>query len=138
MSGANRGHVELAYTGPGVADPRIVPIASPAFSGSAGDGLFTFESPRLGTWQAVVRSDAPRTVMREMKFRAVTGVSMGGGGSASVGTHNPDVFDFIAPLGGPTDWLYLLYYIRRYHLGGFCTAEVSSSVSVSGRCVTQM
>lgn len=120
-SHANRGHVEVAYTGPGVAEARIVPIANPAFEGDAADGMLRFQAPRLGTYQAVVRSDAPARVMRRFNYRGILGVSMGGSGSGRVGIGNPEQFDFVAPLGGPTDWQYMLEYIRRYHLGGFCT-----------------
>ena len=121
--GANRGHVEVSYMGPGMTAPRIVGIASPTFQGSPGDGLLRFLVPRLGTYQAVVRTDAPIRRMRTYKFHGVTGFSMGSGGSGTVGMHNLDRFDFIAPLGGPVDWIYMLHYIRTYHLGGFCTAD---------------
>ena len=40
-----------------------------------------------------------------------------------IGFGNPERFDFVAPLGGPTDWTYMLEYIRRYHTGGFCTED---------------
>lgn len=121
-SGAHRGHVEVAYRPPHHSDGRIVPIASPRFSGSAGGGLMTFEAPRLGTYQAVVREDAPEHRRRELTFRGILGFSMGGSGSGRVGFGNPELFDFVAPLGGPTDWTYMLEQVRRYHLGGFCTA----------------
>jgi hypothetical protein len=120
-SHAHRGHVEVAYTGPGVATARVVPIANPVFEGDAGGGLLRFQAPRLGTYQAVVRGDAPQRVMRRFNYRGILGISMGGSGSGRVGIGNPEDFDFVAPLGGPTDWQYMLEYIRRYHLGGFCT-----------------
>ena len=120
-SDAHRGHVEMAYTGPGVTAARIVGIANPNFAGSAGGGLLHFQAPRLGTYQAVVRSDVPHLVSRTFHNRAITGFSMGGSGSGRIGTGHPELFDFIAPLGGPTDWIYLLEYIHRYHIGGFCT-----------------
>ena len=122
-SGANRGHVEVAYRGPHQDAGRVVPIASPVFQGSAGDGTLTFSVPRLGTYQAVVRDDVPHTRTRQFTFRGILGFSMGGSGSGRVGFGNPDLFDFVAPLGGPTDWTFLLEYMRRYHVGGFCTEE---------------
>jgi hypothetical protein len=120
-SHAHRGHVELAYTGPSVREPRIVALSSPVFEGSAGGGLLRFKGARLGTYQAVVRADAPTRRMRTFRYRGILGFSMGGSGSGRIGVGNPDRFDFVAPLGGPTDWIYMLEYIRRYHLGGFCT-----------------
>ena len=122
-AGAHRGHVEVSYAGPHDAEPRIVPIASPRFTGSAGDGWLTFEAPRLGTYRAVVSESAPTVRDREMQFRGILGFSMGGSGSGRIGFGNPERFDFVAPLGGPTDWTYMLEHIRDYHIGGFCTEE---------------
>ena len=117
-----REHVEFSYTGPGVTEPRVVPGASLWFQGTAGDdGRVTFETSRLGTYQAIVRSDSRSSRDREFSFRGITGFSMGSGGAALVGIKNPESFDFVAPLGGATDWQYMLHYIRTYHLGGFCT-----------------
>lgn len=130
---AHRGHVEVLYTGPGVSEPRIVAITNPSFEGSAGDGTLRFVAPRLGTYQAVVRDDVPRTRMRRFNYRGILGFSMGGSGSGRIGIGNHEMFDFVAPLGGPTDWQYLLEYIRRYHLGGFCTTE-ERAADTTGRC----
>jgi hypothetical protein len=120
-AGAHRGHVEVAWRGPNDARARIVPIASPVFAGSAGDGTLSFEVPRLGTYQAVVRETAGQPRQRTFTFRGILGFSMGGSGSGRIGLANPDLFDFVAPLGGPTDWTFMLEHIRRFHVGGFCT-----------------
>ncbi len=130
---AHRGHVEVLYTGPGVPEPRVIGISSPHFEGSAGDGVLRFLAPRLGTYRAVVRDDVPRTRTRHFNFRGILGFSMGGSGSGRIGLGTNDLFDFVAPLGGPTDWQYLLEYIRRYHLGGFCTFE-ERLADTTGRC----
>jgi hypothetical protein len=135
-SRANRGHVELAYTGPGVREPRIIGLSSPVFEGSAGGGLLRFQAPRLGTYQAVVRADAPIRRMRTFQYRGILGFSMGGSGSGRIGVGNPDRFDFVAPLGGPTDWIYMLEYVRRYHLGGFCTEAQRAEDLADGRLDT--
>lgn len=132
-AGANRGHVEVAYRGPSDASGRIVPIASPRFAGSAGGGTLTFEVPRLGTYQAVVRDDAPSRRTREFQFRGILGFSMGGSGSGRIGLGNPELFDFVAPLGGPTDWTYMLEHIRDNHIGGFCT-EAQRNDGVTTGC----
>jgi predicted alpha/beta superfamily hydrolase len=115
--------VEFAYRGPHDEEGRIVPVASPVFAGSAGGGTVTFEVPRLGTYQAVVRADAPTRRERTFQFRGILGFSMGGSGSGRIGLGNPDRFDFVAPLGGPTDWTWMLEHIRANHIGGFCTEE---------------
>lgn len=119
--GANRGHVEIAYLPPHQSEPRIVGIASPRFDGTAAEGTMTFEVPRLGTYQAVTRATPPARRSRDFNFRGILGFSMGGSGSGRIGLGNPELFDFVAPLGGPTDWTFMLEHIRRYHVGGFCT-----------------
>ena len=48
---------------------------------------------------------------------------MGGGGSAQLGTRHPELFDFVAPLGGPSDWLYMLHYVTDRLLSGFCEGD---------------
>ncbi len=124
--GANRGHVEVSYTGPGVDEPRIVPVAVVAIPSSA-DGMMRFEVPRLGTYQVVVRSDAGRARDRDFVFRGLLGASMGGIGTGVVAFRNPERFDFAAPLGAAWDWNYLVNYIRTQHLGGFCTEDERSA-----------
>ncbi|MCK6593457.1 MAG: hypothetical protein L6Q76_38350, partial [Polyangiaceae bacterium] len=42
-----------------------------------------------------------------------------GAGTAMFGLRHHDLFDVIAPLGGPVDWTWLLHYIENNHLGGF-------------------
>jgi len=120
-AGAHRGHVEVVYRGPHGDTPRIVGIASPVFSGSAGDGTLRFDVRRLGTYQAIVSESAPTRRTRTYTFRGILGFSMGGSGSGRIGFGNPERFDFVAPLGGPTDWTYMLEEIRNNHVGGFCT-----------------
>jgi len=116
-------HVVVAYEGPGVS-ARIVPFANLEISGAPDASMAYFETPRLGTFQAVVLEAAnTRTRSRRYTFRSIVGVSMGAGGAALVGFRDPSRWDFIGPLGGPTDWRYLLHSIEQYHLGGFCTAE---------------
>jgi hypothetical protein len=118
--GAHAGHIELAYSGAGVAEPRIVPVAISKLEGGA-DALLTFEAPRLGTYRAVFREGAGTPSMREVRHRAIVGVSMGGFGTGAVGFRHPDRFDVIAPLGAAWDLAYILDYIHDFHLGGFCT-----------------
>ncbi len=113
--------VELAYTGPAFRTPRIAPAADVHFS--ADGRSLMFRAPRLGTWQAVIRTGlGTRRERRHFSYHGIVGVSMGSAGAAMIGTHNLDKFDFVAPLGGPVDWNYLTNYIRTYHTGGFCTA----------------
>jgi hypothetical protein len=119
--GAHAGHIEVSYTGPGVPEPRVVPFSSLQVEGGPAETWLAFETRRLGTFQAVARAEGPTPRPREYTFQAITGVSMGAGGSALIGLANPEQFDFVAPMGGPVEWRYLLNYIRTYHLGGFCS-----------------
>ena len=118
---ANRGHVLMSYTSALIHEPTIVPFARPSFEGGWGNGILRFQTPRLGTFQAVVADTAGASRMREYKFRGVTGFSMGAIGSAQLGLRHPDIFDFSAPLGGPTDFIQTIHYFREYNFGGFCT-----------------
>ncbi len=117
-------HVRVAYSGPGFKAPRVIPVADLHIT-QVGDGAgaqwaLTFKAPRLGTYQAVIAPDAGTKVFsRRMTHRAVVGISMGGGGTATFGMRHHDMFDTMAPLGGPVDWTWMLDYIAENHLGGF-------------------
>lgn len=113
--------VQLAYTAPAVRTARIVPVADVHLTN---DGrAVSFKAPRLGTWQAVIRTGlGTRHTRRRFTFHSILGVSMGAAGAGMIGMRNLDLFDFIAPLGGPVDWSYLGHYIENWHVGGFCSA----------------
>ncbi len=116
----SRGDVRVAYSAPGIS-PRIVPVASIEFHGSSTNGSVRFFVPRLGTYRVVVPTAQPPQPTRRT-YTGIAGFSMGGMGAALVGMKHLDVFDVIAPLGGPgADYRYLLQYMRRVQLGGFCT-----------------
>lgn len=117
---ARKRHITVSYSGPRAATPRIVPIADPLVL-KDGDGYkLAFKAPWLGTYQALVKSNAG-TVKRTRRIthRAIIGVSMGGGGAAMAGFRNHEKFDVLAPLGGPVEWTWLLGHIQRNHVGGF-------------------
>lgn len=60
-------------------------------------------------------------------YRVITGVSMGGIGSTSLGLSNPERFDAVAPLGGPLDYAFFSRSMDRFFTGGFCTkAEIEA------------
>lgn len=112
--------VEISYTAPGLSTPRIVPVANVRFT-QDGSGV-TFDTPRMGTYQAVIRTGlGSRRVRRRYTYHAILGVSMGAIGTAILSSQYRDRFDFIAPLGGPADWNWFGQYFRDFHLGGFCT-----------------
>lgn len=115
---------------------RPVPMASVWLTGAAGGrGELRFSSTRLGTFQAAIEDAAgTRTRTRHYTYKGIVGVSMGGGGTASVGLRHPERWDFIAPLGGPANWSHMLHYVERYYLGGFCTASPDDGGEVGEHC----
>ncbi|MBW2261010.1 MAG: hypothetical protein JRG91_03475, partial [Deltaproteobacteria bacterium] len=131
---ASIGDLVVYYEGSGV-DARIVPVGNGWITGDPTDGLYTFLSPRFGTYQAAVEEGAgTRSFQRRYTYRGITGVSMGGGGAALVGLRNHARFDFISPLGGPANWTAMLHYVETYHLGGFCTALDDDAGDVGEHC----
>lgn len=126
-AGANRSHVLMTYTGPSITEPRIVPIATHSFTGDPENGILHFQSPRLGTFQAVVKTTAGTPRRRTYKFNGVTGFSMGSMGSSQVGMRHPELFDFVAPMGGPPDFIQALNYFHDFNFGGFCNESERQS-----------
>lgn len=113
-------HVRVAYSGPGFREPRPIPVADPRLEQVDGQWALTFKAPRLGTYQAFVRTDGgAATRKRRLTHRAVMGISMGGGGAAMVGLRNHHLFDVVAPLGGPVHWTWLIHHIEQNHIAGF-------------------
>jgi S-formylglutathione hydrolase FrmB len=113
--------IQVAYTAPGFRTPRVAPVADLHYATDA--RTLTFKSPRLGTYQAIVRRGlGTERVRRRFTYHGIVGFSMGAAGTGLVGTRHLDRFDFVAPLGGPIEWAYQGNYIRTYHTGGFCTA----------------
>jgi len=119
--GARMRHLQVLYTGPRARKARPVAVANPRVVADGEDYLLVFQTPWLGTYQAAVAEDAgSRRSRRRLTRRAVIGVSMSGGGAAAFGMRHHDKFDSIGPLGGPSDWTWLLWYIETNALGGFC------------------
>ncbi|MSP24267.1 MAG: hypothetical protein EXR75_03695 [Myxococcales bacterium] len=113
-------HVRVAYEGPSAPAPRIIPVANPRLAKVDGAWTLSFSAPRLGTYQVVVREDAgTKKRSRRLTHRAVVGVSMGGAGAAQFGLRHHQLFDVVAPLGGPVDWTWLASHLEQNHLGGF-------------------
>jgi hypothetical protein len=114
-------HLQVLYSSASIKTPRAIPVANPAIAKSGDQWVFRFEAPRLGTYQVVVPTDAgTKTYKRKLTHRAVFGFSMGGIGASMVGMNHHDLFDVVAPLGGPMDPTWLLWYVKKYHMGGFC------------------
>ncbi len=120
-SGARLRHLTVLYSGPRAKAPRPIPVANARIEADGDDYVLKFSSPWFGTYQAAVREDAGfARHMRRVTHRAVVGFSMGGGGAATFGLRHHDLFDVVAPLGGPSDWTWLLWYLENNALGGFC------------------
>jgi hypothetical protein len=118
-------HLEVLFSNTKAKAPRPISVASPRID-PLPDGTYVlrFSSPWFGTYQAAVFNDAgTRTHTRHLTHRAVIGISMGGGGAATFGLHHMNEFDAIGPMGGPSDWTWLSWFIEQYALGGFCNAS---------------
>jgi hypothetical protein len=61
-------------------------------------------------------------------YRVISGASMGGIGSTSLGLTHPERFDAIAPLGGPLDYAFFSRSLDRFFSGGFCTKDEIEAV----------
>ncbi|MDB4935187.1 MAG: uncharacterized protein JWP87_2159 [Labilithrix sp.] len=122
--GARMRHLLVLFKSVRAQKPRAIPVANPRIDpDGAGGYVLKFQTPWLGTYQAAVAEDAGlRKRKRKLTHRAVMGFSMGGGGAAIFGLRHHDKFDVVAPLGGPSDWTWLLWYIEQNALGGFCPA----------------
>jgi S-formylglutathione hydrolase FrmB len=132
--GATYGNIVVFWEGPSL-DARIVPVGNGWVRGDPTRGRWEFLSPRFGKYQAAVHEQAgSRTFERRYTFRGITGVSMGGGGAAYMGFRNHERFDFVAPLGGPANWVAMMHYVETYHLGGFCTALPDDGGDVGEFC----
>ncbi len=113
-------HVRVAHQSPSAPSPRIIPVTNPRFAKVDGRWTLELAAPRLGTYQAVVAEDAgTKKRSRRLTHRAVVGVSMGGAGAAQFGLRHHQLFDVVAPLGGPVDWTWLANHLEENHLGGF-------------------
>jgi hypothetical protein len=129
-------HLVVLYQGPRVHTPRPIPIANPRVDAVGNGYVLSFSTPWLGTYQAAIPEDAgARVHTRHLTHRAVIGISMGGGGAGIFGMNHHDQFDVLAPLGGPSDWTWLLWYIENYHLGGFCPVGKTCTTTAPNRYV---
>lgn len=117
-------HLQVSYSSPKFPTPRLIPVADPQLVKDGAQWKLRFLAPALGTFQAWVKKDAGTVVRkRKLTHRAVIGISMGGGGTAMMGARHHDLFDVMAPLGGPVDWTWMLHYIENNHLAGFPTND---------------
>jgi hypothetical protein len=113
-------HVAVAYSGPSFVTPRIVPVTDAHFEKIGGHWALTFKAPRLGTYRAVIATDAgTQSYPRRLSHRGILGVSMGGGGTAMFGMRHHHLFDALAPMGGPVDLTWMLQHVESNIMGGF-------------------
>ncbi len=129
---------------------RFVPKSAALIKINREVGTVSFESDKFGVYQVVVPSEVHDTKMVHYTFRAIAGVSMGGGGAAYIGLKHPEDFDIIGMLGGPFDLTYLMHMLGKQLMGGFCTpdefidsegnvdeAELTNPMHECGVCMNQ-
>jgi poly(3-hydroxybutyrate) depolymerase len=65
-------------------------------------------------------------------YRVLSGVSMGAIGTSTVGMKHPEMFDALAPLGGPIDVNYFTgHFIEGSELGGFCSlSQIEAQLAI--------
>ena len=102
---------------------RFIPKAKWLINIDRNLGLLNFEANFLGTFQAVVPVTPHATKEQNATYRAISGISMGGGGAGYIASKNPEAFDTIGMLGGPLNLTYLFNMINGQLLGGFCPIE---------------
>lgn len=122
-------HVRMQYSSNSLKTPRFVPMTNPRIERRDTGFVLRFEAPRLGTYQPFVATNAG-TVKKKRKLthRAVFGFSMGGIGSSMFGMNHHDMFDVVAPLGGPMDAGHFLAYSFKNHYGGFCERKAGDPI----------
>lgn len=98
------------------------------------EGTVSFETPGLGGFQLGYEARAGEPIERRYTFRAIAGISMGGGAAAFLGPTYAELFDFVVPMGGPLDWRYLMHYVLGSVTAGFCTA--ADAEGPGGFCAT--
>ena len=99
--------------------PKRLMLRNPSWDTEQQSLSFDVDEWGAYTLMRRVKSDS-ELEPKPFTYRAIMGVSMGGGGSAHIGARHPELFDFVAPLGGPSDWLYMLHYVTDRLLSGFC------------------
>jgi hypothetical protein len=114
-------HLEVLFQSPMAKTPRVIPVTDPHFEKEGEGYVFKFASPWLGTYQVTVARNAG-TVHRQRRLahRAMLGISMGASGVAAIGLRHHRRFDTLVPLGGPSEWSWLLHFIDDYLVSGFC------------------
>ena len=85
-------------------------------------------APVFGTTEGLLACDdatiAAHPDSRCFTWRAVAGVSMGGGTSGRVGFRHPELWDVVGLIGTPlADSEFLLRSLSENHFGGFCDLE---------------
>ncbi len=66
-------------------------------------------------------------------YRAVAGVSMGGGTAARIGFAHPELYDIVADMGGPvTDVEFFVGMLESNHLTGFCPKDKLEQLVADG------
>ena len=117
-------HLEVLYSGVKARTPRPVAVTNPRIERAGGEWVLKFRAPYFGTYQAAFDPQAgSRWRSRHLTHRALLGVSMGGGGVATLGLQHHDKFDAVVSMGGTSDWTWFLWYLENYALGGFCPAS---------------
>jgi hypothetical protein len=113
-----RTELRLAATLP--AGIAFVPLWDPVFDDTSDPAGLTVTVDQNLTYQ--VMAPAAPAAPRTPTYRAIAGISMGGGAAAGIGLRAPDRWDLVATLGGEPGpmTLYSTAMLETYNVGGFC------------------
>ncbi|HSD88942.1 MAG TPA: alpha/beta hydrolase-fold protein, partial [Kofleriaceae bacterium] len=124
--GASRRHVRIVARRAGQTESFFPLVSNRQLEDAdAYASRITFKAGELTTYQVVADEHAGAPETRQFGWNAITGISMGGFASMSIGLRHPERFDIIADIGGDPgpSMVYVLGWVRDYLFGGFCTAE---------------
>lgn len=101
------------------------------------------EAVAFGTTQGLLACDdatvAAHPDSRCFTWRAVAGVSMGGGTSGRIGFRHPELFDVVGVMGSPfADTEFLFRMLRENHMAGFCSLEQLEQAMLDGKTLDEV
>lgn len=97
----------------------------------------------FGTTEGLLACDdatiAAHPDSRCFTWRAVAGVSMGGGTSGRIGFRHPELWDVVGVMGSPfADTEFLFRMLRENHMAGFCSLEQLEQAMNDGKTLDEV
>jgi len=101
------------------------------------------DAVQFGSTQGLLACDdatiAAHPDSRCFTWRAVAGVSMGGGTSGRIGFRHPELWDVVGVMGSPfADTEFLFRMLRENHMAGFCSLEQLEAAMADGKTLDEV